>query len=128
MFKGTKATSLDLLRAVYMNAELPLSVRMRAAGMAIPYEYPKLSVVASVNDPDGFAERLERAIQRSGIGLMIEHAPAAKAYTGANLDSRPYARDRAERSKALTTHREEFHCPTDATAGVFRLCEQNATV
>jgi hypothetical protein len=75
VFKGTKATSLDFLRAVYMNAELPLSVRMRAAGMAIPYEYPKLSVVASVNDPERFAERLERAIQRSGVKL-IEHEPA----------------------------------------------------
>jgi hypothetical protein len=75
VFKGPKATSLDFLRAVYMNAELPLSVRMRAAGMAIPYEYPKLSVVASVNDPTAFAERLERAIQRSGVRpLMIEHA------------------------------------------------------
>jgi hypothetical protein len=76
VFKGTKATSLDFLRAVYMNAELPLSVRMRAAGMAIPYEYPKLSVVASINDPAGFAERLERAIERSGVRpLMIEHSP-----------------------------------------------------
>jgi hypothetical protein len=76
LFKGTKATSLDFLRAVYMNAELPLSVRMRAAGMAIPYEYPKLSVVASVNDPTAFAERLERAIQRSGVSpLMIEAKP-----------------------------------------------------
>jgi hypothetical protein len=48
---------------------------MRAAGMAIPYEYPKLSVVASVNDPERFAERLERAIQRSGVKL-IEHEHA----------------------------------------------------
>jgi hypothetical protein len=73
VFKGTKATSLDFLRAVYMNAELPLSVRMRAAGMAIPYEYPKLSVVASVNDPAGFADRLELAVKRSGVRpLMIE--------------------------------------------------------
>jgi hypothetical protein len=68
------ATSLDLLQAVYRNPDVPLSVRMRAAGMAIPYEMPRLSVVASINDPAGFAERLERAIERSGVRpLMIEH-------------------------------------------------------
>jgi hypothetical protein len=68
-----KATSLDFLRAVYLNAELPLSVRMRAAGLAIPYELPRLSVVASINDPASFADRLERAIERSGVRpLMLE--------------------------------------------------------
>jgi hypothetical protein len=68
-----EATSLDLLQAVYRNPNVPLSVRMRAAGMAIPYELPKLSVVASINDPAGFAERLERAIERSGLRpLMLE--------------------------------------------------------
>ena len=74
-----EATSLDLLQAVYRNPDVPLSVRMRAAGMAIPYEFPKLSVVASVNDPERFAERLERAIQRSGVRpLLLEHAPQPK--------------------------------------------------
>jgi hypothetical protein len=74
--KTDEPTSLDLLQAVYRNPDVPLSVRMRAAGMAIPYEFPKLSVVASVNDPTAFAERLERVIQRSGIRpLMIEHDP-----------------------------------------------------
>jgi hypothetical protein len=72
-----EATSLDLLQAVYRNPDVPLSVRMRAAGMAIPYEFPKLSVVASVNDPAAFAERLEAAIRRSGINpRVIEHRPA----------------------------------------------------
>jgi hypothetical protein len=74
-----EATSLDLLQAVYRNPDVPLSVRMRAAGMAIPYEMPRLSVVASIHDPAGFAERLERAIERSGVRpLMIEHAPQPK--------------------------------------------------
>jgi hypothetical protein len=74
-----EATSLDLLQAVYRNPDVPLSVRMRAAGMAIPYEMPRLSVVASIHDPAGFAERLERAIERSGIRpLMIDHAPQPK--------------------------------------------------
>jgi hypothetical protein len=74
-----EATSLDLLQAVYRNPDVPLSVRMRAASMAIPYEFPRLSVVASVNDPASFAERLERCIQRSGVRpLLIEHAPQPK--------------------------------------------------
>jgi hypothetical protein len=68
-----EATSLDLLQAVYRNPDVPLSVRMRAASIAIAYETPKLSVVASVSDPAAFAERLERAIARSGIRpLMLE--------------------------------------------------------
>jgi hypothetical protein len=71
---GQEATSLDLLQAVYRNPDVPLAVRMRAAGMAIPYEFPKLSVVASVSDPAAFADRLERAIRRSGV--LIEQVPA----------------------------------------------------
>ena len=59
-----KPTSLDFLRAVYLNNELPLSVRMRAAGLAIPYELPKLSVVANIANAD-LGDRLERAIARS---------------------------------------------------------------
>jgi hypothetical protein len=75
-----EATSLDLLQAVYRSPNVPLSVRIKCAGLAIPYEFPRLSVVASVNDPEAFAERLERCIQRSGIrpSLMIEHAPQPK--------------------------------------------------
>ena len=72
-----EATPLDFLRAVYMNAELPLSMRMRAAIACLPFETPKLSVVANVESRD-FADRLEKAIARSGVRpLLIEHAPAA---------------------------------------------------
>jgi hypothetical protein len=49
---------------------------MRAAMACLPFETPKLSVVASVNDPERFAERLERAISRSGVRpLLIEAKP-----------------------------------------------------
>jgi hypothetical protein len=81
-----KLTSLDFLRAVYLNNELPLSVRMRAAGLAIPYELPKLSVIANVSNTN-LGDRLERAIARSALSpgfcqLVIE----AKAQVGDGVE------------------------------------------
>ena len=57
-------TSLDLLRAIYRRADLPLSTRIRAATAALPHEHPKLAVTAMVTSGD-FAIQLDRAIERS---------------------------------------------------------------
>jgi hypothetical protein len=76
--KVTEPLDLDALRylqAVYRGEIEAEGARMRAAIAALPFETPKLSVVASVNDPEAFALRLERAIQRSGVSLVIEHQP-----------------------------------------------------
>jgi hypothetical protein len=74
--KVTKVLELDALTYLQMvyrgqiEAEGP---RMRAAMACLPFEVPKLSVVASIHDPAGFADRLERAIERSGVRpLMLE--------------------------------------------------------
>ena len=67
--------ALELLQAVYRNAEVPLSVRMRAASIALPYEKPKLAVTAMVSGED-FATMLDKAIERSGTATkQIEHQP-----------------------------------------------------
>ena len=75
---GPNATSLDLLQAVYRNPALPLPTRIRAAGLALPHEHPRLMVQAQVNDQD-FATLLDRAIERSfpssGMAKVIEAKP-----------------------------------------------------
>jgi hypothetical protein len=77
------ATSLDLLRAVYRNPIIPLSVRMRAASIAIQYEHPRLAVVAQINE-QSFAEVLERRLrnmERISNGDMIDTKPAPQIET-----------------------------------------------
>jgi TATA-box binding protein (TBP) (component of TFIID and TFIIIB) len=55
--------SLDLLKAVYRNNQLPLTTRMRAAIAALPFESPKLAVTAVVSEQD-FATLLDRRLKR----------------------------------------------------------------
>ena len=64
--------ALDLLQEVYRNPEVPLSVRMRAAAIALPFEEPKLAVTTNVPWTDSLADALDRCLQRSQVKL-IEH-------------------------------------------------------
>src|SRR5215467_7971400 len=68
---GPNASSLDLLSAVYRDPSKPLSVRMRAAIAALPFEHPQLAVVANINALE-FASELEAAISRSGKSLNTD--------------------------------------------------------
>ena len=58
-----EADPLTFLKAVYMNAELPLPVRMRAAIELLPFTHPKLAVTAVVSEQD-FATVLDRRLKR----------------------------------------------------------------
>ena len=66
---------LSFLKAVYMNVELPLSVRMRAAIELLPFTHPKLAVTAVVSEQD-FATVLDRRLKR--IEEMKANAIEAK--------------------------------------------------
>jgi len=55
--------SLDFLRAIYCDQRQPLSVRMRAAIAALPFEKPKLAVTAVV-EGQNFAALLEARCKR----------------------------------------------------------------
>src|SRR6516165_9654790 len=63
---------LSFLKAVYMNVELPLSVRMRAAIELLPFTHPKLAVTAVVSEQD-FATVLDRRLKRIEEMKLLEN-------------------------------------------------------
>jgi hypothetical protein len=63
---------LSFLKAVYMNVELPLSVRMRAAIELLPFTHPKLAVTAVVSEQD-FATVLDRRLKRLEEMRLLEN-------------------------------------------------------
>jgi hypothetical protein len=73
------ATALHLLQAIYHNADLPLPTRMRAAMAALPFETPKIAVIAQIQEND-LATVLERRLRRieemrNGNGTKLIEPP-----------------------------------------------------
>jgi hypothetical protein len=73
------AGSLELLQAVYRSPYVPLGTRMRAAMAALPFEHPKLAVMAMMPASEGFADKLERAVARSAKILELRPQAAIEA-------------------------------------------------
>jgi hypothetical protein len=70
-------TALGLLQAVYRNPEIPLPVRIKCAVECLPFESPKLSATAVLTSED-FADRLEKAIARSGVKMVAAKVAGAE--------------------------------------------------
>jgi hypothetical protein len=65
--KARAEATRRLLQTISRNKLMPLPVRMRAAKECLPFEVPKLEVIAYSNiDPAEFARALDRALERSG--------------------------------------------------------------
>ena len=63
VFMGIGAGPKDVSRQPAQNPEVPLAVRIRVAISCLPYELPKLAVVAQVSEND-FAALLDQRVER----------------------------------------------------------------
>jgi hypothetical protein len=82
-------TPLEFLQALYMNVEVPLHMRMRAAVEAAQYVHPQLKAHAILTD-GSFAQRLDKAIARSrGEPKVIEARPISEGPAKVPTDLRP---------------------------------------
>jgi hypothetical protein len=82
-------TSLELLQAIYRCATLPLPTRMRAAGMALQFEHPKLAVTTNLEGKD-FASLLETRLQK----LSEAKPPAIESKPTTDATLKPMIPDR----------------------------------
>jgi hypothetical protein len=89
--KPKAATPLEFFEAVYMNPDLPLGTRLRAATEAAKYVRPRLEAIATYNHDGGFAEHLDR------LRLARERSEKAKLVSAKPLEgSQPSARSPEE--------------------------------
>jgi hypothetical protein len=74
-FDLSNKRAIEVLQMEY-RGEIELTPQQRRSAMAcLPYEEPKLAVIGHVAEDGTFAERLERALNRSGLQQpkLIEH-------------------------------------------------------
>src|SRR5215471_8018413 len=83
---GPNGMGLDLLRMVYRNSSVELSTRLRCAMACLPFESPKLAVVAQVTEND-IAAILDRRIARYQQMNQIAAANNQKDINGATTVS-----------------------------------------
>jgi polysaccharide pyruvyl transferase WcaK-like protein len=88
---GKGATAHDLLKIIYQSSELPLSVRMRAAIAALPFETPKLAVSYQASESD-FAELLDQRIKRHEAKLIEHQQPIASDRSLSRIPDRRFRR------------------------------------
>ena len=67
-----KLDALRYLQMIYRDPQLSTAVRMRAAGLALPFESPKLAVTAVVSEQD-FATVLDRRLKRIEEMRLLEN-------------------------------------------------------
>lgn len=63
-----EARALEFLQAIYRSEAMPLSVRMRAAIEALPFETPKLSATAFVPMGEDLQSGWRRPLSGRGKG------------------------------------------------------------
>jgi hypothetical protein len=59
------ATLMDFHEAVWRNASLSIATRQRSGIALLQFLYPKLAVVGTVADRPDFAQRLDKAVERT---------------------------------------------------------------
>jgi len=69
--QSQKLDALRYLQMIYRDPQLSTAVRMRAAGLALPFESPKLAVTAVVSEQD-FATVLDRRLKRIEEMKLLE--------------------------------------------------------
>jgi len=65
---------------IYRDPQLSTAVRMRAAGLALPFESPKLAVTAVVSEQD-FATVLDRRLKRIEEMKLLENKAVNRKVT-----------------------------------------------
>lgn len=77
-----RVTPLEFLEAVYMNANLPLQTRIKAAVEALPFVHPKLEARANLNAGGmEFGDELEQRRARRD-GRLIENRTQVESQVG----------------------------------------------